>query len=59
MKLSHVSNFLRIVEKFVKEKEVKKTFSFQPIIENTYQNYEEFKIFCLDAGILKLKNDNF
>ena len=59
MKISHVSNFLRIVQKFVKEKEVRKTFSFQPIIENTYQNYEEFKKFCLDAEILKLKKDNF
>ena len=59
MKISHVSNFLRIVQKFVKEKEVRKTFSFQPIIDNTYQNYEEFKKFCLDAEILKLKKDNF
>jgi len=59
MKLSHVSNFLRLVEKFVKEKEVKKAFNFQPTKENTYQKYDEFKKFCLDAGILKLKKDNF
>ena len=59
MKLRHVSNFLRVVKLHKEEKEVKKTFGFQPIIENTYQNYDEFKKFCLDAGILKLKNDNF
>ncbi len=59
MKLSHVSNFLHVVQLHEKEEEVKKTFGFQPIIENTYQNYEEFKIFCLDAGILKLKKENF
>ena len=59
MKLKHIANFLRIINLHKKEKEIKKTFKFQPIIDNTYQNYEEFKKFCLDAGILKIKNDNF
>ena len=64
MKLRHVSNFLRVVKLHqVKnqspEIEVKKTFDIQPIIENTYQNYEEFKKFCLDMHILELDNDKF
>ena len=59
MKIKHVVNFLRIANLYKKEKEVKKTFEYQPIIDNTYQNYEEFKKFSLDAGILKIKNNNF
>ena len=64
MKLRHVSNFLRVVklhqvEKQSPEIEVKKTFDIQPVIENTYQNYDEFKKFCLDVKILKLENNNF
>lgn len=64
IKLRHISNFLRIVKLHQDknkslEKEVKKTFSLEPVIENTYQNYNEFKKFCLDTKILKLKNDNF
>ena len=64
IKLRHVSNFLRVVklhenENKSLEKEVEKTFELQPVIENVYPNYNEFKKFCLDAGILKLKKDNF
>ena len=64
IKLRHVSNFLRVVklhenENKSSEKEVKKTFDLQPVIENVYQNYNKFKKFCLDVEILKLKNDNF
>ena len=64
IKLRHVSNFLRVVklhenENKSSEKEVKKTFNLQPVIENVYQNYNEFKKFCLDVEILKLKNNNF
>ena len=63
MKLRHVANFLRVVklhqvENQSSEIEVKKTFDIQPVIENTYQNYDEFKKFCLDVEILKLENDN-
>jgi hypothetical protein len=64
IKLRHVSNFLRVVklhenENKSLEKEVEKTFELQPVIENVYQNYNEFKKFCLNAKILKLKKDNF
>lgn len=64
MKLRHVSNFLRVVklhqvENQSPEIEVMKTFDIQPVIENTYQNYDEFKKFCLDVKILKLENNNF
>ena len=43
IKLRHISNFLRIVKLHQDknkslEKEVKKTFSLEPVIENTYQN---------------------
>ena len=64
IKLRHVSNFLRVVKLHddknkSPEKEVKKTFDLQPVIENTYQNYNEFKKFCLDVEILKLKKNPF
>jgi hypothetical protein len=59
LKIRHVANFLRVVNLHENETEVKKTFKFQPILENTYQNYHELKKFCLDTKILKLKINNF
>ena len=64
IKLRHLSNFLRVVKLHEDknkslEKEVKKTFKLQPVIDNTYPNFNEFRKFCLDTEILKLKNDNF